>query len=461
MQITARPFHIETREELETEIGQLRELVAIPSLSNEQDPNYSMENLIKAANYVENLFKNLGFTVWQKRIHESAPFVIAELITDAALPTILLYSHYDVQPVDANEWDNKQPFVLEERDGRLYGRGASDDKGGIITIVSALGAYLTNGKKLPVNIRILIEGQEEYGSGDMAALVAQEAERLNAAALIVMDGINRTDNTGTLMSSTRGIVNMKLEIEALKQTVHSGIACLAPDPAMALATLIGSLKDPRQIPGFMDDCTPLSDDEKAALSANSQSVDSYINDIGLIQGKLRGNSADSIAVRISEEPSITIINMHAGKPDGGNSVQSKATCTISTRLVPGQDPKKIFDVISRHLQAQSVPYDLEMSIKSEEEGSFAWKGDVSQAFSQKYLQAMRGHFEAVACDPCGGALPLLRILQKAFPHMEMVVPGVEGPNTNAHSKNESQDIGLLIRQRNSLVDFLALAGEAH
>lgn len=446
------------RIQLATAVEQLGQLVAIPSVSNPNSPDYNMTHLENAADFVASKLQKLGFNVRFERIDGSAPFVLAEKVVSAAKKTILLYAHYDVQPVDREKWIG-DPFVMTERDGRLYGRGASDDKGGIIAILAALEAYQNAKMELPVNVKILFEGEEEYGSTHMNALLKQEGERLKADALVVMDGGNRDVHSGTLTSSTRGLANIHLQVNALQKPVHSGVGCLVPDPALALARLVGSLSDPKSIPGFLDDFESLKPAERELLSQSSQTAASYAQEMGVTGGDLRGDPNVSIYERIVEEPSISLVNMNAGQPNGGNSIQDSASCTIGIRVAPGQDPDRVADVVMKYLKSQPVLYNLPIEMNLVKKGSWAWKADLSKPFSNLYLKALAENFKNVCAMPCGGALPLLREFQGHFPTMEMVVPAVEDPASAAHSHNESQDLNLLENAANSLIAFLYKAGQ--
>lgn len=329
-------------------VTMLDELVAIRSVSHPNSPDYNMQHLKDAASYIESKLLDLGFEVSSTSIEGSAPFVMGKLGNDAYKPTVLLYAHYDVQPVDRTKWLS-DPFIMEERDGRLYGRGASDDKAGICSILTAVEAYLQAGEDLPVNVKVLFEGEEEWGSEHMAALLEQNGERLQADTLVVLDGGNRAVDTGTLTSSTRGIVNIDLTVKALAQPVHSGIGCLVPDPAQALAALIHSIQDPRTIPGFMEGAEKLNKKERQMLAKSSLSTETYARELGVLQhASLRGDENVSIYERIVEEPSVTIVNMNSGLPHGGNSVQDSASCTISIRVLPGQDPDIVATTVIRY-----------------------------------------------------------------------------------------------------------------
>lgn len=440
-------------------IDQLRQFVAIDSVSNEKNPGYNKPALDAAAGFAASKLMALGFKVDLVRIDNSAPFVLAERIVNVAKPTLLLYAHYDVQPVEQDKWESK-PFIMEERNGRLYGRGASDDKAGIIAIISALNTFDKAGVELPVNIRILFEGEEEYGSEHMLALIKQEADRLQAHAMVILDGLNRDVNTGTLTTSTRGIVNIDLKVNALEKPVHSGIGCLAPDPAQALAALIYSIRDPKKIPGFMDDCKPMQDHERKFLRENSISDEAYAKENGVLPNvQLRGDPRKSVWENIEEAPSISVVNMTCGAPDGGNSIQDSARCCIGIRVTAGQDPDRVGKVVMKFLKDQEQQLGVPIIVKQDEPGAWAWKADLTKPFSQKYLEALKDGFPQVCGMPCGGALPLVKQFQDVFPELEVVIPAVEDPNTSAHSHNESQDIKVFRGAIDSLISFIGKAGE--
>lgn len=435
-------------------IAQLRDFVAIPSVSN---PNftdyYSMENLQKAADFTSDRFKDIGFEVRQVSIGGSAPYILAEKIVDVALPTLLFYAHYDVQPVDETKWKTP-PFVLTLIDGRAYARGSSDDKAGIVAIITALGLYLREYGVFPCNIKFLSEGEEEYGSEHMEALVEQEKENLKADALIVLDGGNLDTETGTLTASTRGIVNLNLNVKTMEKPTHSGVGCLVPDPSAIMAGLIVSVKDPRTIPGFMDTCHFLNETEVDLLDQSSQTAEAYARDHNLLDGvQLRGDANTSVYSRIAEEPSISFVNGRWGIPNGGNSIQECANCQIGVRITAGQNPDQVAKALRNHLLAQDAQ-GAQVTITQSEPGCYAWKGDLSGPLTQKYLAALGEVFQTTHVQPCGGALPFLHTFTKISPKMEIIIPGLEDPKCAAHSHNESQDIALFEKAINSIIAFL-------
>lgn len=447
------------QEQLDTAIESLADFVAIPSVSNPDNQDYSIEALQAAADFASERLREMDFNVRQVSIEGSAPYVLAEKIVDSSKPTILCYAHYDVQPVDRSQWST-DPFILTEKDGRLYGRGSSDDKGGVMAIITALNSYQNNCGSLPCNIKILFEGEEEYGSTHMDALIEQESESIQADALIILDGENKDIKTGTLLTSTRGILTLQLEVQTMAAPTHSGTGCLVPDPAQIMSQLIYSLKDPRSIPGFMDDCEPLSPSDREKLAEDSQTAESYANDHQLFEGvKLRGNPETSVYERIVEEPSISCLNGSWGVPNGGNSIQPSASCQIGIRLTAWQDPAKIAEVLKDYLLSQEVQ-GAYVTLEQLDEGAFAWQADLSGPYTEKYLEAMGENFSETHVQPTGGTLPFLRSFGAAFPDMEIIIPAVADPTSNIHSNNESQDIHVFEMAINSLISFITKVGES-
>jgi acetylornithine deacetylase/succinyl-diaminopimelate desuccinylase-like protein len=447
-----------TNEQFNWAIDGLRQFVSIPSVSNPSSPDYNMNNLVAASEFALKKLKEVGFQVRCARIENSAPFVIGKYFVNERLPTVVVYAHYDVQPVDREKWQS-DPFIMEEREERYFGRGASDDKAGIMAALTAFKSYSDQNLKLPVNVTVLFEGEEEVGSTHMRALLQREKD-LNGHALVVLDGMNRSVDTGTLTSSNRGLVNLTLEVSALRQPLHSGQGLLAPDPAQALSSIIVSLDPPENIPGIMDGAIPLGLKELKLLNKNSISSEEFAEEKGVLQGcSLRGNSESSVYERLGEIPNISIINMNCGKPNGGNSIQDKAICTLSIRCLPGQTPHKVAECIKKYIESQPIKWGLPVTVTQSGKGSFGWKGDPSRPFSQKYLEALQVNFVNTCVRPSGGSLPLLHEFEEAFPGIEVIVPGVEDPATNAHSHNESQSKPMLRSATNAFIAFLRKAGE--
>ncbi len=436
---------------------QLAEFVAINSVSNRGSLDYNPNTLKEAAVYISERLEECGCNVStiSYGTPDTPPVVLAELAakTNATAKTIIIYGHYDVPPVEEGKW-NTDPFTLTQKEGRYYGRGASDGKGGLIAITTALQTLKSFNKQPKYNLIILLEGQEEYGSLYTITLLRDQATRSHAAALIVFDGGNKDVNTGTLEISTRGVLTMHLEVKALQNPTPSGVGCLAPDPAQTLAKLIVSLENPRQIVGFMEDCTPPSQERLTSLALSSVTTEKYAKEHRLLSGVvLRGDPATSVYERIENEPSISIVNMTCGSPDGGYSIQDRAQCTIGIRLTSGQDPARIEEVVKRHLLRQPNPFKLPIDLYRKGLSAKAWSGQLGP-ISKEYLTALGQTFPKTATMPTGGTLPLFADFQKVFPEMEMLIVGIEDPDTCAHSHNESQSQIVFERAANAFLKFL-------
>lgn len=424
-------------------INRLGEFVKIPSVSHPTSPYYSPENLQAAADFATLQFRSIGFAAEQIVINNSAPFIIAECINKIVdAPTVIFYGHYDLQPVDESKWTSP-PFVLTERDARLYARGGADDKGGIIAILDGLRTYLEAHGTLPLNVIVLMEGEEEYGSTNMKAFIQQQAARLNAHALIIMDGSNSTPDTGSVNTLARGVFNIKLEIDALKSPCHSGLGLLAPDAAMALATVVSSLYPPGDIPGFMKGHIPSSHEETTLLDEGSISVEDYSKDTQVSCScsgtHLRGDPEQSVFFRITNEPNLSVLNFISGKPGGGNSIPPRAECEISVRTVFDQDPAEVQQAVIDHINAQKVPYGLPVTITPDSDPARAWKGDYTRYFATKYRESLGEIFpKGASLLPCGGTLPLLGEFEEAFKgQLEIAIVAVGDNLSQIHSHNES------------------------
>lgn len=435
----------------------LDDFVAIPCVSNRESPYHAVETLQAAADFASDRLRALDFDVRQVNVNNSAPFVIAKKVNDAALKTVTLYAHYDVQPVEDDKWDTP-PFVMTERDGRLYGRGASDDKAGIVTILAALNAYKEADRYLPCNVIVFLEGEEEIGSPNMIDFLAQEAAEIQSVALIVLDGMNRDVETGTLTSSTRGLVSVEMTLRALKQPHHSGIGCLAPDVAQVMAGAVASLRNTAEIPGLMLGATGLTAQERVLLRANSITAAQYAKDVGLLEGgRLRGHAEVSIYEKIQTHPSVSVVNMTCGKRNGGNSIQAEAHCEIGVRIVAGQEPELIGQALIAHLKSQAAleGYVAEFIMPVT---AHAWKADPSKPISRAYMEALDETFPRGGLMPCGGTIPLFNDFERTFPDMELLMPALEDPDTAAHSHNESQSITVFRRSIDALIVFFSKMG---
>jgi acetylornithine deacetylase/succinyl-diaminopimelate desuccinylase-like protein len=436
-------------------VEDLKDLVKFKSLSNFNHTDYNFSELVKCANSVKEKFEKEHFEVKLLQVEKEQPYIFAKKIIDEKKPTILFYAHYDIQPIEKDKW-NTNPYELTEKDNRLYARGSSDDKAGIVAILAMI-RYFNNLKEFPVNIKVLIEGEEEYGSSHIEKLLKIYKKDFQSDCVIVLDGSSVKTTVGTLGFSNRGNVNLKLTIQALENPVHSGLGCLCPDAAQAMSHIICSLKDVEKIDGMLDGITKLSDKERDLLKNSSISFDDYAKEMNVINGKksLRIDQNKTVFENIFEKPIINIVNLIVGQKEGGNSLQKEAECTVNIRILPGQDPNKILKAIKNHLEKQDILYNLKLNIKvlSVDE---PFKANLDSEYTKKFFEAMKKNFKTTSIIPSGGTIPLLQLFQDIF-NMQVIIYGIEDPLTYAHSHNESQDIELLRKTIDSLIDFLKIA----
>jgi acetylornithine deacetylase/succinyl-diaminopimelate desuccinylase-like protein len=304
-----------------------KNLVEIPTISDPKSFNF--DNMMKAARYLEDRLKKLGFTTKLVCIEGSAPYVLAELVSDADAPTYLLYNHYDVQPVEIEHWDT-DPFTLTTKDRDVYARGAADNKGGVMATLAMLRMAQKRGEKLP-NIKILFEGEEESGSPHLLQLFDQEKDFLKADAMIVMDG----EDAEVLASASRGIADVTLTVNPLAtQQASSSVEAAAaleqhlPNPQRYLHITLSAqaLEKPQHsgIGVLLPDCT--------------QALAEFT--VKLEKSKTVGK--------------VHVIDMTAGKQDGGNVIQDHAECTIAIPVDSLDETNDILEGIHAYLSIQDI-----------------------------------------------------------------------------------------------------------
>jgi len=328
----------------------LERLVRFPSVAFEGFPE---EPVKQAAAAVAELLLKAGLPeVRLVDIARAPQAVFGARPAPPGAPTVLLYAHYDVQPAGADSAWTSPPFAPTERAGRLYGRGAADDKSGIIMHA---GALLALGADCPVGVKVLIEGQEECGRGGIEEFVKANAELLKADVIVISDVGNYSLGVPTLTTSLRGMAALDVEVETLAGAVHSGMfGGPAPDALIALARMIATLHDADgtvAVQGLnVDEYNGADYDETA-----------YRNDAGVLFGvDLIG--AGTVAERLYGRPSINVIGIDAPAVDGAaNVLIPKARARLSVRLAPGQDPRRAQGLVTRHLEA-AAPWHVKVKV---------------------------------------------------------------------------------------------------
>ena len=360
------------------------------------------------------------------------PAVFAELPAPEGAPTILLYAHYDVQPPGPIEEWKTGPFEPFEKDGRIYGRGASDDKSGVVMHVGAIAAH---GEDLPVGVQIFFEGEEEAGSDGLGEILENYSDLLKPDVIVIGDGGNWEVGVPGFLERLRGMAGVKLEVRTLNSAVHSGqYGGVVPDALMTLSRLLATLHDDEgtvAVPGLV------SEEYENDLDFSEERARS---ESGAIEGlELIGRG--SIKSRLWSRPSISILAIDAPPvAEAINQLVPVASAKVSMRIPPGQDTDAALEALKTHLRA-NLPWGAELNFFYEETGDAttldtnnfavdAWK----EAFKEAY------GVDAVAMG-AGGSIPFISTFRQLYPDAPILVIGCGDPTSSIHAPNESQDIG--------------------
>ncbi|HEX2804710.1 MAG TPA: dipeptidase [Kineosporiaceae bacterium] len=427
-------------------LADLEALVRIPSVSA---PAFDREQVETSARTVARLLTGAGMPeVEILRAPGGAPAVVARRPALDGAPTVLLYAHHDVQPPgDASQW-NTPAFEPVERSGRLYGRGAADDKAGIVVHLAALRALADD---LGVGVTVYVEGEEEIGSPTFEAFLQAHRDRLAADVIVVADSGNWQIGVPALTTSLRGLVDGVIEVRTLDHAVHSGMfGGAVPDAMSAALRLLATLWDDS------GDCAVagLAADQAADLGYSPRRLRA---DAGVLEGvELIGTG--SLESRMWTRPALTVIGVDAPSvANASNTLLPAVRAKFSLRLPPGQDPQAAFDALSTHLRDRA-PWGAQVTVTLGEIGQ-AWSGDVG---GQVYDQARWALEQAWQIPPVqmgvGGSIPFIAALQEVYPDSTVLVTGVEDPDTRAHGTNESVHLGEL--RRACLAETLLLAALA-
>ncbi|MCE9596930.1 MAG: M20/M25/M40 family metallo-hydrolase [Spirochaetia bacterium] len=433
----------ECESSLSWSLEELKRLVRIPGVSFE---GFDPSNLKDSASATAEHFERCGLSNVQTiEFGDVHPYVYAERIEDPDLPTVLLYAHHDVQPAGAEDRWSSKPFDPVERNGRLFGRGTADDKVGILAHTAAIAAYLKTSGKLPVNVKILIEGEEETGSAHLGEFVKLYRDKLKADCMILTDCSNIDTGIPSITTSLRGIVSVDVELSALPAPVHSGFwGGVVPDPAIALAQVLGRLTDESGkilVPGILEDVRPLSAEEIAEFSTLDLEKIVRVG-TGLPEHlPLRGSAAD-LGRKLWREPSLSVLAFESGsRKMVANIIQAGAWARVSIRIVPDMTAAKSQAQLADFLQKQ-CPRGFEIKITPDAAADW-WTvqnlADPVYSIAARSLE--KGYGQKTRFVGCGASIPFVQPLSRELGGIPAVLLGVEDPYSNPHSDNESLHLG--------------------
>ncbi len=420
---------------VDKQISFLTALVAIPSVS--ADPERSAD-VSAAAALVAKELEALGFeadiyTAAKPDGSQGAPAVIAQKLVNPRQLTVLLYAHHDVQPEGDHALWESPPFEAQVRNGRIYGRGTSDDGAGVAVHLGALEAL---GDRLPVNVKVFIEGEEEVGSPSFSNLLDTYRERLNADVIVVADSANWDENTPSITASLRGVATVDVSVRVLQSALHSGLyGGPILDAITVAARLVSTLHDSDGNVAVKG----LGGHEQADAVMDEQA---FREEASVVEGyELAGTGP--LAARLWSMPALAVTGIDApSTAQGANAIVPECTFRLSLRTVPGQSTQDSVEALIEHLE-EHVPFGAELSISVEETGS-SYIADLDSGPAQLLKDALASAYGTeVVATGLGASIPFIADFERVFPDAKILITGVEDPATAAHSPNESQSISTL------------------
>jgi acetylornithine deacetylase/succinyl-diaminopimelate desuccinylase-like protein len=410
----------------------LERLVRIPGIAF---PGFDHSHVERSAAAVVGMLAGCGLEVRVARAG-GHPAVIGRRPAPPGAPTVALYAHHDVQPAgDLALWTS-DPFEPAERHGRLYGRGAADDKAGVMAHIAALRAL---GDDLPVGVVVFIEGEEEYGSGSLDQLITDHMEWLRSDVIVIADSDNWDIGRPALTTSLRGLISCLVEVRTLHGAVHSGMSGgPAPDALTVLARLLSTLHD--------DDGAVAVDGLAGRAGAAADYAEArFRQEAGILDGvRLIGNG--QLTDRLWNRPAIAVLGIDAPPTEAApDTLVSRATAKISVRLAPGDEPSLAYAAVRAHL-AKNVPWGAGLTVTLESGGAPCVIEATGPAYDAARAACTAAWDGTAPIDiGIGGSIPAVATFQKRFPEAALLVTGIEDPYCAAHGPDESLHLGEFAR----------------
>ncbi len=424
-------------------LKKLSALVAIPSVS--ADPATHGE-VLRSAEAVASYMREIGLeNVQLLQVRGGMPAVYGDWLHAKGKPTLLLYAHHDVQPTGERAKWKSDPFVATKKKGRLYGRGAGDDKGGLLMHLAALASCLATEKSLPVNVKCLFEGEEEIGSPTLEALLQKYKKKLQADVMVLTDTENYAVGIPGITTQLRGLYSCQITVSALEKPVHSGgWGGPIPDAIQALAKLLARLTNDDgliAIPGIYADVRKLTPREQIALKALPFDEKAFRKHGGVLDGvALKKQGKSTAHEMIWHRPSVSVNAIQASsKAQVSNVIMDSAWAQIGIRIVPDMQLKKTKEQLTQFLQ-KNLPKGFRLTLNEGHAVSWWRTSTEHKAFRAAERALEKGYGVKPVYMGCGGSIGFVEPFAKTLKAPALLI-GVEDPETAAHSWNESLHLG--------------------
>ncbi len=433
----------------------LAELVAVQSIST--DGEHEPE-ITRSAALTCDMMREAGLhNVETLKVGNSYPYAYGEWLDAPGKPTVFLYAHHDVQPINFVEQWKSEPWKLTRKDGRLFARGAADDKGAISAFLGAIAAYRKTTNHLPCNVKMVVEGEEEIGSKNLMRFFDVHKKKIASDVIVVCDTENIEVGLPSITYSLRGIVAVMVEVSSATIPVHSGMAGGSlPDAAIALNKVLSRLywdNGPLPVPGIYDKVRVLTEKERAAFKKLPWDEAKFRKEVGVVpSARFAVENGLTHYEQTWRRPAVTVIAQEASSIKGAsNQVLPKASAIVSCRIVPDMDPVQTAAQLQAFLAADA-PWGVEVKVTPLGAPCNWWMTDPNGPAFEAALGALRAGFDR---DPvaigCGGSIGFVGPLADLFNQAPALLVGIEDPASNAHAPNESLHEEDFKKLMNSLV----------
>jgi acetylornithine deacetylase/succinyl-diaminopimelate desuccinylase-like protein len=421
-------------------VEELKAYLAIPSIS--ALPQHAPD-VKRCAEWTADEMRRIGMQNVRLIDTPGFPVVYGDWLGAEGAPTILFYGHYDVQPVDPIELWESPPFEATVRDGEIYARGSADDKGQVFMHFKAIEAHLKQNGKLPVNIRVILEGEEEVGSANLDNFIKAHKDELQADVVVISDSPMFDRGIPSICYGLRGLVYFQIDIRGTKSDLHSGsFGGAVANPAYVLAGILAQMKDRGgriKIPGFYDDVVELRAEEREQWKRLPFNEKRYAKELGA--PRLFGESGYTTLERVWARPTFEVNGLLSGFTGEGAKtvIPAVAMAKVSMRLVPNQDPDKIAQLFEDYVK-KVAPKTVDVKV-TRMHGGKPWMTDFDNKFVQAAGRAIqKGFGKEPVFNREGGSIPVVATFSEIL-GLPSVLFGIGLPDENAHAPNEKLDLG--------------------